>query len=89
MLFQIFHKINIHTIKDEIIVDYKKFKIIDKEVKIKIIEIIYKFLIPSRKNLRYANVNKALDLIGKKSSITPNLAGMQISRSEFFISFVV
>ena len=89
MLFQIFHKINIHTFKDEIIVDYKKFKIIDKEVKIKIIEIIYKFLIPSRKNLRYANVNKALDLIGKKSSITPNLAGMQISRSEFFISFVV
>ena len=87
MLFQILHKIIIHTFNDEVIVNYKKFKIIEKEIKIKIIEIIYKFLMPKRNTLRYAKVIKALNLIEKKSSITINLAGMHISKCKFFISF--
>jgi len=87
MLFQIFHRINISTFKDEIVVNYKKFEKIDKEIKIKIIEIIYKFLMPKKNNLRYAKVFTALKFIGKKSSITTNLAGMNICKGEFFISF--
>ena len=87
MLFQIFHTINTHTFKDEIVVNYKKFKIIDKEIKIKIVEIIYKFLMPRRKILRYAKVVNTLNLIEKKSSFSANLAGMHISKSKFFISF--
>ena len=89
MLFQILHKINTHTLKDEIVVNYKKFTIIEKEIKIKIIEIIYKFLMPERNTLRYAKVIKALNLIEKKSSITINLAGMHIRKSNFFISFML
>ena len=89
MLFQILHKINTHTFKDKIVVNYKKFKMMEKEIKIKIIEIIYIFLMPRRKILRYAKVIKALNLIEKKSSITTNLAGMHIIKSEFFISFML
>ena len=89
MLFQIFHKINIHTFKNEIVVNYKKFEIIEKEIKIKIIEIIYKFLLPRRNILRYAKIIKALSLIEKKSSITINLAGIYISKSKYFISFML
>ena len=62
---------------------------IEKEIKIKIIEIIYKYLMPRRNALRYAKVIKALNLIEKKSSITTNLAGMHIIKSEFFISFML
>ena len=62
---------------------------IEKEIKIKIIEIIYKFLMPRRNSLRYAKIIKALNLIGKKSSITINLAGMHINKSKIFISFVL
>ena len=88
-LFQNFHKINTHTFNDEIVVNYKKFAMIEKEIKIKIIEIIYKFLMPRRNILRYAKVIKALDLIEKKSSITTNLAGMHINKGNFFISFML
>jgi hypothetical protein len=62
---------------------------IEKEIKIKIIEIIYKFLMPRRNILRYAKVIKALDLIEKKSSITTNLAGMHINKGNVFISFML
>ena len=89
MLFQIFHRINTHTFTNKIVVNYKKFMMIDKEIKIKIIEIIYKFLMPKRNALRYAKVIKALDLIGKKSSITVNLAGMHINKSKIMISFML
>jgi len=89
MLFQIFHTITTRTFKDEIVVNYNKFKIIDKEIKIKIVEIVYKFLKPKRNNLRYAKVIQALNLIGKKSSITTNLAGIHIHKSKFFISFML
>ena len=42
---------------------------------------------PKKNNLRYTKVFTALKFIGKKSSITTNLAGMHISKGEFFISF--
>ena len=87
MLFQTFHKINTSTFIDKIVVNYSKFDKIDKEIKIKIIEIIYKFLIPSRNNLRYAKVCQSLKLIGEKSTISTNLAGMRIIKCKFFISF--
>ena len=87
MLFQVFHRINTSTFKGEIVVNCKKFEKIDKEIKIKIIEIIYKFLMPKKNNLRYIKVFTALKFIGKKSSITTNLAGMNICKGEFFISF--
>ena len=89
MLFQILHKINTHTFKDKIVVNYKKFKMMEKEIKIKIIEIIYKFLMPRRNTLRYSKVIKALDFIGKKNPIATNLAGMHINKSKIFISFVL
>jgi len=74
---------------DTIVKTIKQYVKDKKEIKIKIIEIIYKFLMPRRNILRYAKVIKALDLIEKKSSITTNLAGMHINKGNFFISFML
>jgi len=87
MIFQILNKINKQISKNNIIINFNDFIYLDEELQIKIIEIIYKFLMPKRNLLRYAKVLKILNKFSNKSLIKANLAGMQIDKSSFYISF--
>ena len=87
MIFEIFHKINLLTNFKSIIIDYNQFKNLDIEIKIKIVEIIYKFLLPNRSFLRYIKIIKVLEDLIKNSLVRTNLAGLIIYRDKISISF--
>lgn len=89
MIFEIFHKINLLTNLKSIIIDYNQFKNLDIEIKIKIVEIIYKFLLPNRSFLRYVKIIKILEDLIKNSLVRTNLAGLIIYRDKISISFRV
>ena len=64
-----------------------KFFNFDQEIQIKIIEIVYKFLKPKRELLRYSKIIKSLEILNQKVEIKTNLAGMDIKKDVFLLSF--
>ena len=88
MIFQIFHKINVNTSVNYIIVNYKKFSFLDQEIQIKIVEIIYKYLLPDKNLIRYLKIKNMLNFISAKSEICHNLAGMKVNKNKFNMSFM-
>ena len=87
MIFQIFHQVNILINKNKVIINFNKFLNLDREIQIKIIEIIHKYLYAERPFLRYAKISRVLEYLSKKNKFHTNLAGMKIYRDSFFISF--
>ena len=87
MVFEIFHKLIIQTKKNNILIDRKKFFFQNIEIQIKIIEIIYCFLMGNKKNLRYSKTTKTLENLQKREEIRVNLSGMNIIKSNILMSF--
>ena len=87
MLFQILHKMIISSSVKKIIISKDLFKSIDQEISIKIMEIIYKFLKPKKRNIRYIKLFNIFDAINKETSISSNLAGVKINNHKNSLIF--
>lgn len=88
MIYQVFHCINLNIKKNLISIDCKLFFIFDREIQIKIIEIIYNFLKPKKKFLRYKKTFNSILVLSRLSSIKINLAGMIINKQDNLIDFM-
>lgn len=87
MIFDSFHKINYATNKNSIFILNKKFLDLDIEIKVKIIEIIFKYLRPQKNNIRYSKICNAIETICFKDKLLINLGGMRISKDSDFVRF--
>ena len=88
MIFNIFHKIAIKSNAKSIVIDTKGLLKYDIELQVKIIEIIYRFLKPDNKFLRYKKVINFIDFISTKKMIKANLSGMLVYKETLFIKFI-
>ena len=88
MIFNIFHKIAIKSNAKSIVIDTNGFLKYDIELQVKIIEIIYRFLKPDNKFLRYKKVINFIDFISTKKMIKANLSGMLVYKETLFIKFI-
>ena len=89
MIFQIFNKLNIYISKNNVLINTNNFFKHDQEIQTKIIEIIYKFLRPKKKYLRYKKIVHFLNCINTKKILNTNLGGISIKKDVFLISFSV
>ena len=89
MIFQIFNKLNIHVSKNNVLINTNNFFKHEQEIQTKIIEIIYKFLRPEKKYLRYKKIVHFLNFLNSKKTLNTNLGGIIIKKDVFLISFSV
>ena len=87
MIFQIFNKLNIHISKKNVLINTNNFFYYDLEIQTKIIEIIYKFLRPQKRLLRYQKIVNSLNCLNTKKNVNTNLGGINIKKDVFLISF--
>ena len=87
MIFQIFNKLNIHITKKNVLINTNNFFHNDLEIQTKIIEIIYKFLRPKKRLLRYQKIVNFLNFLNTHKIVNTNLGGINIKKDVFFISF--
>ena len=87
MIFQVFNKLIYKIYNNIVVVENKNFFIQDTEIQNKIVEIIYKFLQPERRNPRYQQIKLMIKLIKSKENLKTNLAGIIVKKDKFFISF--
>ena len=87
MVYEIFNKIIIKINDKNILIESDKFFEQNKEIQIKIIEIIYKFLMPKRKLLRSIKICNLLENLLSKKIIRANLGGIEIKKDHFSINF--
>tara|TARA_Y100000590_G_scaffold9532_1_gene11768 strand:+ start:395 stop:1354 length:960 start_codon:yes stop_codon:yes gene_type:complete len=89
MVFQIFHDITILIQKKKIIFDYNKYIMLDKELQIKMIEIIFKFFYPKNHFLRYNKISNAINRILSLPNVKDNISGMKIINSNNLLIFTL
>lgn len=87
MIFQIFNIINYKITKNFMIFDLNKFLLLDKEIQVKIIEIIYKFFNPKRPFLRYKKIINFLNNLDYNTEFVRNLSNMRIMKNKNHIYF--
>ena len=91
MIYEFFNLIVLKIEKNKIYVISEIFFNLNQEIKTKIIEIIYKYLMPERKNLRYNKIVFFLKLLQDAFSCKKyhkiNLAGMYIKNDELNLIF--
>ena len=87
MISQIFNKLNIHISKTNVLVNTNNFFHHDLEIQTKIIEIIYKFLRPKKRLLRYQKIVNSLNFLNNNKIVNTNLGGINIKKDVFLISF--
>ena len=87
MIFQIFNRLNIHISKTNVLINTNNFFHNDLEIQTKIIEIIYKFLRPKKRLLRYQKIVNFLNFLNTHKIVNTNLGGINIKKDVFFISF--
>ena len=87
MIFQIFNKITLNIQKNFIKIDTINFFNQDKEIQNKIIDIIYKYLMPNRSPARYKKILLIINILVIKSNIITNLGGMDVKKDRFSIKF--
>jgi len=87
MIFYFFNKINISCSKKKIILNLDSFLNLEKEIQIKIVELIYKYLRSEKKLLRYVKTLQTLDHLCSKNAKNTNLAGMKVIKSSENILF--
>lgn len=80
MVYQVLHKMIVSSSIEKIVINIDLFQSIDKEISIKIMEIIYKFLKPKKRNVRYIKLLNILDIVNRGPSISLNLAGVKINK---------
>ena len=87
MIFQIFNRLNIHISKNNVLINTNNFFKHDLEIQTKIIEIIYKFLRPNKKFLRYQKIVNSLNFLNSKKIVKTNLGSINIKKDLFFDYF--
>ena len=89
MIFHIFNKIIVRIDNKMVSLDIKKLVIKNSEVQTKIIEIIYRFLLPQRGPIRIKKIVKFLDFILDNNSKKRNLGGMLAKKDKNYINFQI
>tara|TARA_Y100000741_G_C18253185_1_gene557972 strand:+ start:958 stop:1917 length:960 start_codon:yes stop_codon:yes gene_type:complete len=88
MVFQLFHISNLQITENSLIFDKLKFLNLDKEVQVKLVEIIYKYFNKKKPFLRYKKITNLLDNIDVKIDAPLDLAGMRVKTSNRCIHFI-
>ena len=89
MIFHIFNEICIILKPSSITINFNNYFKEDMEVRIKIIDIIYKYLMPNRNPLRYKKILNLLEILKKSEVLKYNLAGLSIKKENFLIVFYI
>ena len=89
MIFHIFNKIIVRIDNKMVSLDIKKLVINNSEVQTKIIEIIYRFLMPQRGPIRIKKIVKFLDFILDNNLKKRNLGGMLAKKDKNYINFQI
>ena len=87
MVYEMFNKIIIKINNKNILIESDRFFKQNKEIQIKIIEIIYKFLMPKRESIRSKKIYNLLENLIMKNIVKANLGGMDIKKDRFSINF--
>ena len=87
MVYEIFNKMIIKINNNNIYIESDKFFEQNKEIQIKIIEIIYKYLMPKRESIRSKKIYNLLENFLMKNIVKSNLGGMDIKKDHFSINF--
>ena len=87
MVYEMFNKIIIKINNKNILIESDRFFKQNKEVQIKIIEIIYKFLMPKRESIRSIKIYNLLENLLCKKIVKANLGGIDIKKDDFSINF--
>ena len=87
MVYEMFNKIIIKINNKNILIETDRFFKQNKEIQIKIIEIIYKFLMPKRELLRSIKICNLLENLLSKKIVKANLGGIDIKKDDFSINF--
>jgi tRNA(Ile)-lysidine synthase len=88
IIFQSFHEILVKINNKSVFIDRKIFYLKDEIIQSKIIEIIYKYLKPTRQPLRYKKIRILLDVLEKNNTSDLNLAGLAIKKDNLLIKFL-
>ena len=86
MIFNVFNKLSFYNSKKKVLIDIHLLRY-DKEIQIKIVEIVYKLIKPNKKFLRYQKILNLLNILKKRKSCITNLGGMNIKKDDYLISF--
>jgi len=87
MIYQIFNLINIEFSKNMIVFESVNFFNLDKELQIKLTEIVYKFFNPNNPYLRYKKIINALNIITKITTKSLVISRMSIKKDNNCIYF--
>ena len=87
MVYEILNKIIIKINDKNILIESERFFEHNKEIQIKIIEIIYKFLMPKREAIRSIKIYNLIENLLSKKIIKANLGGIEIKKDDFSINF--
>ena len=87
MVYEIFNKTIIKINNKNILIESDKFFEQEKEIQIKIVEIIYKFLMPKRESIRSRKIYNLLENLLCKKIVKANLGGIDIKKDDFSINF--
>ncbi len=87
MIYEVFHRLVIKINNKKILIISDNFFEQNKEIQIKIIEIIYKYLMPKRRTIRSKKIYDLLTNLLKKKIVKANLGGVSIKKDDFFINF--
>ena len=88
MVYQLFHIINLQITENSLIFDKPKFLKLDREIQVKLVEIVYKYFNKNKPFLRYAKITNLLDNINVKINTPLDIAGMQVKTSNRCIHFM-
>ena len=88
MVYQLFHICNLEIKKNSLVFDKLKFLKLNKEIQVKLIEIVYKYFNKNKPFLRYAKIVNLLDNIKLKIDSPLDIAGMHIKTSNRSIHFI-
>ncbi|MDC0192666.1 tRNA lysidine(34) synthetase TilS [Alphaproteobacteria bacterium] len=87
MVYKIFNKIIIKINNKNILIESDRFFEQNKEIQVKIIEIIYKFLMPTRQSIRSKKIYNLLENLLYNKIVKANLGGIDIKKDDFSINF--
>ena len=87
MINEFFNRACLKIEKKKIVIINSNFLKKDIDIQSKIIEIIYRFLMPNKEFLRYKKIINLLTFIDNKTGIKANLGGISVKKDVFYTSF--
>ena len=89
MINEILHKIIINIKKNNVVVSYMNFKILDEVIKEKIIEKIFYYFQTRNKKLRYSKVKIFVSKLNKKNLKSINISNLIVVKSQNSLVFSI